>query len=108
MFPSATTNHAQINQLLDGGAWACSYGQFGTLRHICLQLAELLEDSHAADKARDIAAKLDDERHGEERHGERHQERDQAVRNWAELWANLQTQRRGEPRYVPEPGSPSR
>lgn len=52
-------HESRINQLIEGGEWACSFGQCGTLSHVCLQLAALVEDQELAAKARLIAEQAD-------------------------------------------------
>lgn len=69
---------ARIAELLDGGDWACSFGQCGTLSHICAELAELIEneDQRLAEKAscvaREAACSLE-----------------AAMRHWSELASEL-------------------
>jgi hypothetical protein len=47
---------ARIAELLDGGDWACSFGQCGTLSYICSKLADLIEeDPRLAEKASNVA-----------------------------------------------------
>jgi hypothetical protein len=47
---------ARIAELLDGGDWACSFGQCGTLSYICAKLADLIkEDQRLVEKAWSVA-----------------------------------------------------
>lgn len=66
----------KISELLDGGDWACAYGQCGTLSHVCLELARLLEDAELAEKARVVAH-------------EAIINLDEATRRWSELACEL-------------------
>lgn len=64
---------AKIAELLDGGDWACSYGQCGTLIHVCEELAELVKEDRAlAKQAGDVAR-------------EACSDLDAATRHWADL-----------------------
>lgn len=77
---------ARIAELLDGGDWACSFGQCGTLSHICAELADLIkkEDQRLADKARSVAREVECDMEA-------------ATRHWSELAAEL--------RHSPRPRS---
>ena len=48
-------HQSRINELIEGGEWACSFGQCGTLSHVCAQLAALVEDQELAAMARRVA-----------------------------------------------------
>lgn len=53
-----TSGAVQLRDWVDGGDWACSYGQTGTLRHICKQLAPTLDDEQAS-QARQVVLWLE-------------------------------------------------
>lgn len=66
----------KICQLLDGGDWACAFGQCGTLSHVCQELAALLDDPELAEKARQVAR-------------EANRDLGVAARQWGELAGEL-------------------
>ncbi len=80
MLPQVDCRYVRVSQLVDGGDWACSYGQCGTLVHVCRQLAAIVDDQQLAEKACVVAreAQLD---------------LDRASRSWSELAASLRHRR---------------
>jgi hypothetical protein len=50
--------HYRLCELLDGGDWACSFGQCGTLSSICQELIGLLDDPELSEKARLVAREV--------------------------------------------------
>lgn len=50
----------RIDELIDGGDWACSFGQGGTLRHVCAQLSQLASEGLADPDLSDLAATVAD------------------------------------------------
>jgi hypothetical protein len=66
---------SRMNQLIDGGEWACSWGDAGGLAQVCRQLAEIT-DPELADQARRIVYMLE------------HSSEDAAFQAWSALAAS--------------------